>query len=131
MVDSIKASEQGLRIVDQARQKKRWNKTAEAWCIRGFTSRATLSRFWAGQSIRKEIFIAICEAVGANWQEVADWGETYSVALVKSEVETSDSLTPDPALGRVEKQIVRFIQTIAKIGETHQKPIPSMVERTS
>ncbi|NJR62674.1 MAG: hypothetical protein HC769_30075 [Cyanobacteria bacterium CRU_2_1] len=44
--------------------------------MRGFTSRATLSRFWAGQPIRREIFIAICEAVGANWQEVADCGET-------------------------------------------------------
>jgi hypothetical protein len=54
-VNSIKASEQGLRIMDQARQKKRWNRTAVAWCMQGFTSRATLSRFWAGQPIRKEI----------------------------------------------------------------------------
>ena len=81
MVNSIRASELGLRIVDQARQKKRWNKTAEAWCMRGFTSRATLSRFWAGQPIRKEIFIAICEAVGANWQEVADCGEALEDSI--------------------------------------------------
>lgn len=101
MVDSIRASEKGLRIVDQARRKKRWNKTAEAWCMQGFTSRATLSRFWAGQPIRKEIFIAICEAVGANWQEVAD-GDTSSMAEVKSRVKRMDALTP--GLGAKESQ---------------------------
>lgn len=92
MVDSIKASEEGLRIVDRARRKKRWNKTAEAWCIRGFTSRATLSRFWAGQPIRKEIFIAICEAVGANWQEVAAGIEPESAFDIASEAKRADSL---------------------------------------
>jgi hypothetical protein len=92
MVDSINASEEGLRIVDQARRKKRWNKTAEAWCIRGFTSRATLSRFWAGQPIRKEIFVAICEAVGANWQEVATVTEPDSVFEIASEAKRVDSL---------------------------------------
>nr|RNJ66636.1 MAG: NACHT domain-containing protein [Leptolyngbya sp. IPPAS B-1204] len=72
MIDSIKASPAGLGLVDQARRKKRWNKTAEVWCSQAFTSRATLSRFWAGQAIRSEMFIAICEAVGVDWQTVAE-----------------------------------------------------------
>jgi hypothetical protein len=93
MVNSIKASEPGLRIVDQTRRKKGWNKTAEAWCMQGFTSRATLSRFWAGQPIRKEIFIAICDAVGANWQEVADCSETPedSISWMESYANRNDS----------------------------------------
>jgi hypothetical protein len=72
MIDSVKASQEGLRLVDEARRKKRWNKTAEVWCSHALTSRATLSRFWAGYSIRTEVFTAICEAVGVNWQDVAD-----------------------------------------------------------
>lgn len=72
MVDSLKASQTGLRLVEQARQSKRWNRTAQIWCDRAFTSRATLSRFWAGQAVRREIFIAICEAIGVCWQEVTE-----------------------------------------------------------
>ena len=74
MADSVQASQRGLKIVDQARQRKRWNKTAEVWLRRAYTSRATLNRFWAGSPIRREAFISICQAVDVDWEEVA-WGE--------------------------------------------------------
>ena len=31
-----------------------------------------MNRFWAGQAIRMESFVAICGAVGVDWQAVAD-----------------------------------------------------------
>lgn len=60
-----------MRLVDQARRLKQWNKTAGIWCDRALTSRATLNRFWACRPIRRETFIAICEVVGVEWQAVA------------------------------------------------------------
>jgi len=77
MADSLRASKTGLSLVEQARRTKCWNRTAPVWCDRAFTSRATLNRFWAGQSIRREAFIAICMAVGVNWQCVADAEVSY------------------------------------------------------
>ncbi|MGJ3250240.1 MAG: NB-ARC domain-containing protein [Elainellaceae cyanobacterium] len=74
MVDSVCASQPGLHRVDQARRHKNWNKTASIWCEAAFTSRATLSRFWAGQPIRREIFIAICDAVHVDWRTVSAGG---------------------------------------------------------
>jgi WD40 repeat protein len=76
MADSVKASQQGLTTVDRARRKKKWNKTAEVWYSDALTSKATLNRFWAGQPIRREIFIAICSVVGVNWEEIVEEDET-------------------------------------------------------
>lgn len=75
MTDTLRVSQQGLKLIDQARRRKRWNKTAEAWCHESYISRATLSRFWAGKAIRRDTFMAICKAVNVHWEEVADWGD--------------------------------------------------------
>ncbi|MGR3276466.1 NB-ARC domain-containing protein [Acaryochloris marina NIES-2412] len=72
MADSLKASEWGLTLIDRARRIKRWNKTSSAWCRVSYTSRSTLNRFWSGAAIRSEAFVAICEAVGVPWQDVAE-----------------------------------------------------------
>lgn len=71
MTDSVQASQTGLALVEQARRRKRWNKTAQQWCQAAYTSRSTLNRFWAGQAIRSDIFMAICAAVGVDWRAVA------------------------------------------------------------
>lgn len=81
MVDSLKASEHGLKLVDLARRNKRWNKTAGIWCDRALTSRATLNRFWAGNPIRSEAFISICQAVGIDWQQVIEQNNEQNVSL--------------------------------------------------
>jgi WD40 repeat protein len=92
MADSLRASQQGLELIDQHRRQKKWNKTAAVWCSRAFTSRATLNRFWARQPIRRETFIAICRAVEVNWEEIAEQcnGQTPQTSVNKV-------LTPAPA----------------------------------
>jgi hypothetical protein len=72
--NSLKASIAGLAMVDQARQRRGWTKTSTArWWQDAHTSRATLRRFWQGERIQHDIFIALCQAVGINqWQQVAD-----------------------------------------------------------
>jgi hypothetical protein len=74
MSNSIKASTTGLEIVDKARQRLGWTKTSTArWWQDAHTSKATLRRFWQGDRIQKEIFIAICQAVGISaWESIAD-----------------------------------------------------------
>jgi hypothetical protein len=73
MADSLRASEQGRQIVDQARRKKGWNKDAAAWIDAAKTSRSTLQRFWDRKPIRQENFVAICKAVGIdNWERIVD-----------------------------------------------------------
>ncbi|MGK7907459.1 MAG: NB-ARC domain-containing protein [Synechococcus sp.] len=88
MADSVQASEAGLKLIDSARRQRRWNKTAEVWCRKAFTSRATLNRFWARQPIRREAFIAICSVVGVDWESVAEEG-------VSSTKRLSNAATPD------------------------------------
>ncbi|MBE9192391.1 hypothetical protein IQ230_18980 [Gloeocapsopsis crepidinum LEGE 06123] len=88
MTDSIQASQQGLNIVERARRKKGWNKLAYIWCDRASISQATLRRFWAGQAIRSENFFSICDAVGVNWEEVADQSifEETSLASIEEQL---------------------------------------------
>lgn len=45
MADSLKASEQGLLLVDQERCKKGWNKDAQSWLDEANVSRSTLKGF--------------------------------------------------------------------------------------
>jgi tetratricopeptide (TPR) repeat protein len=73
MAASIRASEKGLQIVDQARRKKGWTKKATAWCdAAGSISPSTLDRFWARTPVSQESFVAICIAVGEDWETIAD-----------------------------------------------------------
>jgi predicted CoA-binding protein len=73
MAGLLRASEEGLRIVDIARRNPGWNKTGDAWCQAALTSKATLKRFWAQQQIRRETFIDICKAVGIhNWEDIIE-----------------------------------------------------------
>ncbi|MFN6525576.1 AAA family ATPase [Nostoc sp. ChiSLP03a] len=72
MAVSLRASKQGLEIVDQARKNKGWDATAAAWCDAAQTSEATLKRFRRGMPIQKDTFISICQAIGINWQDIVD-----------------------------------------------------------
>ena len=104
MADSIRASKEGLKIVDQARRRKRWNKTAVLWCRESYVSRSTLSRFWASKPIRSELFIAICSAVGINWEDIKEDSTLQEQSLLslpetlpKDSVNASFSQNIEPA----------------------------------
>ncbi|MUG93231.1 NACHT domain-containing protein [Scytonema sp. UIC 10036] len=70
----FRASQEGLEIVDKARKQKGWTKTqTPIWWQTAYASRATLRRFWERKRpIKPEYFIAICNAVGVNWEEIVD-----------------------------------------------------------
>lgn len=73
MATTIRASEAGLKRVDQARRTKKWNKYEQAWYQLATTSKATLKRFWAKNSIDVGAFENICKTVGIeDWEVIAD-----------------------------------------------------------
>lgn len=80
-MNSLTASTQGLKLVDCARRQKKWNRTAAIWCKEALTTRSTLNRFWAGQPIRRDTFLAICQAVGVNWEAIASRDNVPSTRL--------------------------------------------------
>ncbi|MFB2938288.1 NB-ARC domain-containing protein [Aerosakkonemataceae cyanobacterium BLCC-F154] len=75
MAVTLKASKEGLEMVDRARRKRGWAKADGEWCQVSQTAPASLKRFWRGMLIRRDTFIAICQAVGMDWQEIADLSE--------------------------------------------------------
>jgi AAA ATPase domain len=81
MAVSLKASKEGLEIVDRERRKKGWQATAVAWYSVAKTSEATLKRFRRKIPIQQDVFVAICQAVGIeNWEEIVDNTPTMQTA---------------------------------------------------
>lgn len=81
MAVSLKASKEGLEIVDRERRKKGWQATAVAWYSAAKTSEATLKRFRRKMPIQQDVFVAICQAVGIeNWEEIVDNTPTMQTA---------------------------------------------------
>ena len=73
MAGLLRASEEGLKIIDMVRRNLGWNKTEDTWCLAALVSTATLKRFWARIGIRRENFINICKAVEIeNWEYIAE-----------------------------------------------------------
>ena len=72
-MDTVKASAQGLEIIDRLRKQKGWNRQSQAWCQTAFTTVTTLKRFWSGESIQQDTFARICQAVGMEqWETIVE-----------------------------------------------------------
>ncbi|OCQ91110.1 AAA family ATPase [Oscillatoriales cyanobacterium USR001] len=83
MAGLLRASEEGLKIINLARRNPGWNKTDELWCQAALTSKATLKRFWTHKQIRRETFIDICKAVGINnWEDIIDRNDIKQTELL-------------------------------------------------
>lgn len=73
MEDSLKASIQGLKRVDQARKVRGWNRQSSIWAQNALTTVSTLKQFWRRERIQRDTFIRICGAVALhNWREIVD-----------------------------------------------------------
>jgi WD40 repeat protein len=73
MAPSIKASAQGLEIVDKARRLKGWNKTTTiAWHDLAGCQKSVFDKFWKPALINQDNFVNICQAVGIDWKRVVD-----------------------------------------------------------
>jgi predicted NACHT family NTPase len=73
MAPSIKASLQGLEIVDKARRLKGWNKTTTIeWHDLAQCRKSVFDNFWKPVPINQDNFVNICQAVGIDWKRVVD-----------------------------------------------------------
>lgn len=72
MAVSVRASPQGLKLVDRARRLKGWNKQSPAWADLAMVSISTLKRFWVGEPISADSFVSICNAVSLDWYDIAE-----------------------------------------------------------
>lgn len=73
---NIHLSDVGLKMFDQARKRKGWNKYDTRWYIEADISKATLWRFWSQHPIRASNFMRLCEIVGIDdWQSLVEWSE--------------------------------------------------------
>jgi WD40 repeat protein len=73
MANSLIASDKGLQLVNDAREKQGWNRSDKRFLeTAGNISRAMLNRFYAKKLVKHDTFVAICKAVGIEkWQRVA------------------------------------------------------------
>ncbi|MCP2731323.1 hypothetical protein NJ959_23130 [Symplocastrum sp. BBK-W-15] len=70
---SVKASDDGLKIIDKLRKQKGWNKYDDRWVYKSGTSQPSLKKFWQKTRIRISTFQEICQAVGENdWQSITE-----------------------------------------------------------
>jgi hypothetical protein len=95
MANSLIASDRGLQLVNDAREKQGWQRTDKRFlAAAGEISRATLNRFYAQQPIKHDNFVAICEAVGIEkWQRVAT---VLAVSLVEPPQELAGKIQSTP-----------------------------------
>lgn len=70
MAISLKASVTGLELVNDSRCAKGWLKCDPQWLEASGVHRAALNRFWVRDRLNRDTFIAICNAIGVDWQEV-------------------------------------------------------------
>ncbi len=99
MADSLRASKQGLEIVNRARYKKGWKKQVTInWRETALVSLATLKRFWQRIPIERQAFIGICDAVGVNWEEVVDNEENQDSQLPASPLLAPEFFVERPPL---------------------------------
>jgi predicted NACHT family NTPase len=124
MALTLIASEAGLEIVDRARKKKGWNKSAPLFLeAAGSISRSTSDKFWARQPIKHENFVAICAAVGVDWETVVDSSP--------SEVEGNESETNKAAKFnglKIAKQIYDWLTALRYEFEPHEDFQPEYCE---
>jgi WD domain, G-beta repeat/NACHT domain/Pentapeptide repeats (8 copies) len=93
MAVTLAASEEGLKIFEQARAAKGWNKTVgknSPWSEHHIT-KATLERFHKREAIKHENFVAICLAIGIeDWEKIVD--RTEIVKTEESAISVSTEL---------------------------------------
>jgi WD40 repeat protein len=102
MEGALRASIQGLELADQARKRQGWNRQSAAWAQTALTTVSCLKLFWRRERLSREVFIHICEAIGLDWEKVADdrpkqtaiadWGEAPELTFFCGRTEELQTL---------------------------------------
>ncbi len=80
---SLKALPTGIQSAKQALTKVGW--TQKDLCALVGCSRQPITNFFKGEAIAQTIFMKICDRLGLNWQEIADFSE-YSAGTTPTQL---------------------------------------------
>lgn len=91
----LTASAQGLKMIEEARKQRGWQRQDTRWYMAASVSVSVLKRFRAGESVGEEAFINICKAVGIDkWEEIVD--DTVQETELPISSSSTDSSARDP-----------------------------------
>lgn len=96
---SLSATSQGVHLAKQALTKAGWTQKSLSILVR--CSRQPITNFFKGEAIAQVIFLRICEQLGLDWQEVADFG-AITTAPVKQASPPSQTAISRPGLNSLE-----------------------------
>lgn len=130
MAVSLRASEQGLNKVEQARRRIGWTVTSARWCDEAKTSVATLKRFRRGIPIQEDVFKAICQAVSVNWEDVVDENFSTSEKPVKT-AKNAWILKLNATFENLDESVIERIVAIVKETSLDTSLVLERVERGS
>jgi hypothetical protein len=111
MAVTLRASKDGLATVEMLRKRKDWTKTEDAWWQLALVGKAALRKFWRRVPIVKDNFVSICEIVGANWEEIADFTEENEV---ESQSEARWLLELKATVDETDKPLIENFITFSK-----------------
>ncbi|AFY73517.1 WD40 repeat-containing protein [Synechococcus sp. PCC 7502] len=113
MSNSLKASLEGLEIINRARLRHGWTKTrSAAWWMKADVSQITLRRFWSGEKVRRDNFIAICDAVGIkDWQAIAVPVEELIAEIYESTISAKVSMAKEISLTETKRNLAAIVFT--------------------
>jgi WD40 repeat protein len=115
MANSLIASDKGLQLVNDARDKQGWNRSDKRFLeAAGNISRATLNRFYAQKPIKHDNFVAICKAVGIEkWKKVSEVlsGEKPVANVLSSQTEIEIEIR-STALSELDRELRAWFKAL-------------------
>lgn len=123
MAASLKASANGLKIVDQARRKRGWSKKDQAWADLACTSTTTLGRFWGSIAIQSATFQSICDVVGIkDWENIAELEVPAEYKTASTRTQKRLVIELDADLENIPPDVLyTIIQTLSQMGNPVMK----------
>ena len=116
MAVSLKASEEGLKEVEQLRREKGWMATDPRWCEAAHTSPKTLTRFRRGKPVQQDTFINICKAVCVAWEDIVDRGTPSTSVSIQWELRIeADDVLKDAIFEMIKKHSGDATLSVRKI----------------
>ncbi len=113
MAETLRASQDGRKLVYDAIRRRGWTKTQTArWWEEAQTSQATLKRFWRGEAIDRHTFREICRVAGVNWETVRSLeAQTFPLPAIIAQPDP----TPGPLVASLDCTATRWVGRTAII----------------
>lgn len=112
---SLSATPQGIHLARQALAKAGWTQKNLSTLVD--CSRQPITNFFKGEAIAQTIFVRICDRLGINWQEVADFSAIATISPENASSSTQKNIssqvtTPESSEEKISGLIQKLRQHI-------------------